>query len=198
MNGTVKILALALLAGSAHADPYLGLQVGQSQATIDHPGAVLTSFNLTNTATVGRLSLGYEAERWGLELGYTPLLSRRTGHAVIAAAGIDMRQEIKTSAADVRGFLGLNLSRDFQARLIGGLAWVYFESHELGVNPVPAEWRNSGTQLAPLYGVGLRYQISKNIGLTVDFTQIPGVAKSHWTMESDITSVMAGLTVKLH
>lgn len=180
----MRLLALFLLCSVAHADPYVGFQVGQSRATIEHPGATLNQFELENTTGVARLSLGYESEWWGLEMGYTPRLSLTEAHAVTPTA--DVRQKFTTSAFDVRGTLGLNLTEKMQARLIGGLAWVYFENHEVGYNPEPCEWRNSGTQLLPLYGVGLRYRLNESLGLTAEFTQIQGAAKSHWTMEQTI------------
>lgn len=187
------LLALSL---TAQAETYLAIQAGQSWQTIDkHPGAVLTAFDAEDTSTSGRIALGYAADWWGVEFGYSPRLSARDGHAVIAP-DIDVRQYITTAAADVRAHVGVSLGRDLQARFIGGAAFVYFENHEVGHNPEPVEWRNSGVALAPLFGLGARYRVNERIAITVDATQINGVAKSHWTMDSKITTLLAGVQVR--
>ncbi len=195
----IMVLGIALFIGSAAAADYVAVEAGKSKGHIPQPEAlIMQSFSLDETAPFVRLAVGHEAGWWGVEAGYSPRLSLRETHAVGTRpeGAFDIRQTITTQALDVRGRLSVDLSQRFSAHLFGGLAFVTAQNYERGYNTfahTPVEWRNTMSQFAPEYGAGIAYRVNERITLTSDFSAIPHVAVSHWTVYTDIYTVSGGL-----
>lgn len=193
-------IAALLLSVSATAGDYIGIQVGQSFGHRETLPMVMQSYTLDERSEVGRISVGHDAGWWGIEAGYTPRLSQRDTHAVGTRpeGDFDIKQRITTTALDLRGRIGLQLSPRLSADLFAGIAFVEAENHEVGFNTsdhTPTEFRNTMTQFAPEFGIGLRYRINDRFSLTAEVDQVRHVAESRWTVYSDITTAMLGARI---
>ncbi len=196
----IGMMGIAAFLGStcAQADPYIAMQLGTSWAHIPTTPVIANKFELDEQSTTARFALGTRHPWWSVEIGHSPRLSSRASHNVQSARDIDIRQDISTSALDLRGILTVPVDYSLQLRLIAGAAWVHMDNHEYGYNTAdhaPTEWRNSESNLVPLFGIGMGWTIAPHIMLTLDATRINNAARSHWTLHSDITTVAAGLNL---
>jgi OmpA-OmpF porin, OOP family len=175
-KSALAVLALgALLAvGSAQAQSYLGIAVGQSKLDASCSGT--TSCDTTGTGL--RLFGGYGlGGGWAIELGYADL-----GDARASVDGIDLK--LSATALQVGGAFHMPLSGDWGLALRLGVANVKAKANVVGFGSES----DSTTQLYA--GVGVTYALSKSshLELAFDTTRADFLGE-----KADINSITLGL-----
>lgn len=180
----------------SHAQLYVGGSIGKSSAHLPPSSKECddcSRHQLDFVSPAALLFAGYEFNKYiAAEVGTGTLSSYRSHNM---RTGSDIQQEIDTRMAYVRGLASYPMGR-FSPFASLGIARVSMKNHEFGRNDPSLDYvdqLNYDVRTRPLYGVGIRYDANEHVSLRAEVTQVNNVAKSHWTLEQNVTSVWLGI-----
>lgn len=187
IKSTACIVAGLLVVGTASAQGfYAGASVGQSKAKFSSAFDADTLSNdaygvpsrltrtLDDTDTAYKLTLGYQPNKnFAIEAGYTNLGDANVNYAGVgAAAGDTYSFSYKVDAWTVAGVGILPVADQFSVFGKLGVAVTKLKSNE-NINLVSIAdietLSESRSRTNVLYGVGVKYDITKNIGVRAEY-----------------------------
>jgi OOP family OmpA-OmpF porin len=182
------ILPAAFLAVSAPAAAqqsdmglYIGGAYGMSSFDIDTAG--ITNPSVDDSDSGFKIFGGYQFSRnWGVEVGYVDF-----GKAGISGSilGIPFTSDLGVTALTVAGTGTMPMNESFS--LLGKVGmWNWDAKASVAALGTAGSASDSGTDL--FFGVGLRYNLSKNLGLQLEVEQYSG--------DDSITYTSLGLRYK--
>jgi OOP family OmpA-OmpF porin len=182
------ILPAAFLAVSAPAAAqqsdmglYIGGAYGMSSFDIDTTG--ITNPSVDDSDSGFKIFGGYQFSRnWGVEVGYVDF-----GKAGISGSmlGIPFTGDLGVTALTVAGTGTMPMNESFS--LLGKVGmWNWDAKASVAALGTAGSASDSGTDL--FFGVGLRYNLSKNLGLQLEVEQYSG--------DDSITYTSLGLRYK--
>ena len=182
------ILPAAFLAVSAPAAAqqsdmgfYIGGAYGMSSFDIDTTG--ITNPSVDDSDSGFKIFGGYQFSRnWGVEVGYVDF-----GKAGISGSilGIPFTGDLGVTALTVAGTGTMPMNESFS--LLGKVGmWNWDAKANVAALGTAGSASDSGTDL--FFGVGLRYNLSKNLGLQLEVEQYSG--------DDSITYTSLGLRYK--
>ena len=197
-----NMLLLALLLPVSVSADYAGFSVSRAYQKLPdsafyNPGG--RDMRSTTRTNQFRLYAGTQSGIWIAEVGGGTLSSYRSrnrGPIPGRPMGCcDIAQQINTYNVDGSAGVSLPVTSGLSVFTMAGATYVYGTNHEYGENEngPNQDHRNVTRDLAPIYMAGFKYKISESVRLRLDYTAINDVAKSHWTLHSDIRSASIGL-----
>lgn len=221
--GSVLILAFTAVPGAFAADEkgwYLGAGYGQSEADIDKAeiNRLLTVSGYTSPSTTAdetdtgwKLFGGYQFTRnWGVELAYVDLGKFSTNSRGTSGGSTDVfRGEGSAKGWSVAGIGTAMVSDSFGVfGKLGAFRWDFDMKCSVATNATgtaaciaPANRSASGTDLT--YGLGLKYNLTKQTSLRVEWEQFKDVGSkfnatgTSGTSQADISLISIGIQYKL-
>lgn len=215
--GMVLAFMFATAPGAFAADEqgwYLGLGLGQAKTDIDvakiensfsaYTGGAPTTADETDTGW--KLFGGYQLTRnWGVELAYVDLGKTSTNtRATTTGVGTDVyRHEYESKGWSIAGVGTAMVSDTFGVfGKLGAFRWDMDSkcsrtSGSVGTGcPAPANRSASGTDLT--YGLGLKYNLTEQTGLRLEWEQFKNVGNasttgSSGTGQADVDLISLGI-----
>lgn len=209
--GAALILAFTVAPGAFAADEkgwYMGGSVGQSKVSIDKGateaaftsgGFATASATSDETDTAWKLFGGYQfTKNWAVEIAYVDL---GTASVNIATTGTTAQYKAEASGkgwsfagvgtatvSDTLGVFGklgaFNWELDYTCGKVSGTG-----------NPCTTPSASpSGTDL--VYGIGMKYNFTKQTGLRVEWEQYKNIGDKNKTGESDVDLISVGIQFK--
>ena len=210
--GAALILAFTATPGAFAADEkgwYLGAGYGQSKVSVDkgatnagftNGGFATASTTADETDTAWKLFGGYQFTRnWGVEFAYVDL-GKASADTATTGTTAQYKQEWSSKAWSLAGvgtaMVGDNLGVFGK---LGAFSWdLDYTCGKVsgtgGACTTPSA-SPSGTDLT--YGVGLKYNFTKQTSLRVEWEQFKNVGDKNKTGESDVDLIFVGIQYKL-
>lgn len=203
MKATLALFLLAPL--SVSADHYVGGAFSSSyqklpeQAFANPDGA--RDMYATVRSNQFKLFVGKQSGIWLFEAGGGSL-ARYWSHnqGLIPGRGEGccyIKQKIYTY--NIYGVAGVSLPLTKRISVFGagGYTFVWGKNREYGSNENGTGIGHTNTvhNFAPIFMAGVKYQINDRLRLRFDYTTIDNVARSHWTLHSDIKAYGLGVDV---
>lgn len=167
---------------------YLGASVGASKTKDFCPNQIAVGASCDETSSAYGVFGGYQFNRYlGAELGYTDL-----GEAEAAVPGITETIKVRGVQALAVGAIPINPQFEVYGK-VGAFLWDFKDKCE-GASCTFSSLSETGSDLT--YGLGAKFNFSKNAGMTVQYQRYQDVGKEATTGENDIDVYSVGIVFK--
>lgn len=164
---------------------YLGASAGASKVKDFCPDLIPVGTSCDETSAAYGVFGGYQFNRFlGAELGYTDL-----GEAETSAAGITETLKVKGFEALGVGTIPIHPRFEVYGK-VGVFLWDLKDKCE-GISCTFSSLSETGSDLT--YGLGVKFNFSKNAGMRVQYQRYKDVGKESTTGESDIDVYSVGV-----
>ena len=203
ISAAALILGLGLIPSAARAqEGYVGVGVGQSKAKdvsnfaacSDLAGFANLSCSTKDTDTVWRIFGGYEVNKnFAVEVGYIDLGKFTLDASFTSGGPQTAHNEVKAHGLDIDAVGTWPIAGGFSVMGRAGLfSWTADESGHIA--NIPLSVSTTGTSLN--FGVGMKYDFAKNVGVRAEFVEYKDVGDSSTTGKSDIDVFSASFVFK--
>lgn len=193
----ITVITLALLFGAA-ATPalaegyYAALDAGQAKAKDACTGVPGGWSGCNDTSSFFRIAGGYQfTPMWGTELSYANAGTTSLGSGVILGTAVS--GDYKVSSVQFAGTGTFPISGAFSILAKLGIASTDLKITASG-GGVTVDQSATKTKLS--YGVGLQYELTRNVSVRAQYEDLGEVGDTNSTGTSKVTLLSAGLVYK--
>lgn len=196
MNVKQAIAFAGLVAAAAGISPlafaqdsgwYLGASAGQSKEKDGCPSQIPVGSSCDDTSGAYGIFGGYQFNKYlGAELGYTHL-----GEVEASASGVTVTTRVKGFELLGVGTIPINPRFEVYGKL-GAFFWDVKDNCE-GTCGFSSQ-SETGTDFT--YGIGAKFNLTKNVGVRVQYQRYQDIGKEATTGESDVDYFSLGIVFK--
>jgi OOP family OmpA-OmpF porin len=189
LTGLVAATAgISPLAFAQDSGWYLGASGGQSKGKDSCPSLIPVGTSCDDTGSTYSVFGGYQVIKYiGVELGYTDL-----GKSELSGSGITNTTRVK--GVELLGVGTIPITPQFEVYgKVGAFSWNLKESCT-GATCTFSSRSETGTDLT--YGLGAKFNFTKNVGVRVQYQRYKDVGNDATTGKNDIDSLSLGIVFK--